>query len=55
MHQLRWRSVIALAFALLAGVSGGVQGGTPDNLEIEERAMAIIERVAQVLAQAQRG
>jgi hypothetical protein len=49
MHQLRWWSVIALAFALLAGVAGGVQGGTP---EIEERAMAILERVAKVLAQA---
>jgi hypothetical protein len=54
MHQLRWWSVIALAFALLAGVSGGVQGGTAVNPEIEERAMAILERVARVLAQAQR-
>ena len=54
MHQLRWWSVIVLAFVLLASVSGGVQGGTPANPEIEERAMAILERVAQVLAQAQR-
>jgi hypothetical protein len=54
MRQLRWWSVIVLAFALLAGVSGGAQGSTPANPEIEERAMGILERVAQVLAQAQR-
>ena len=54
MHQSPWWSVIPLAFVLLAGVPGGSRSGTPASPEIEAQAMAVIERVATVLAQAQR-
>jgi hypothetical protein len=46
--------LLLVAFATLAGVRSEVQGGTPANPEIEKSAMALLERWAKGLAQAQR-
>jgi hypothetical protein len=51
---LRWWSVLILVLAMRDVLPGGARGGTPTAQEIEAQAMAILERTAQGLSQAQR-